>query len=231
MGGLTFQSQRRHQNNRSSNQKVVLDLTPPRLRKIHLQLKRVTQARNMELVVRGRHRVQHDNKRLGNILPRLLPGHAYEVVIKESIRTRVWVQVESVHVVHHVEELFFPYSPYSSERQSEKERGRLKEHVLISSHSSNHFLLPNKRTLLERLHLGEECLAIPISAESGSNRTRRLALRPNNPLFLDVQPLRSRSRLYEVGTEQTAKLNDDAKDDDGVEDEDELEDGHFFPPW
>ena len=93
----------------------------------------------------------------------------------------------------------------------------MKEHVLISSHSSNHFLLPNKRTLFERLHLGEECLAIPISAESESNRTRRLALRPNNPLFLDVQPPRSRSRLYKVGTEQTAKLND-VKDDDGVED-------------
>ena len=65
------------------------------------------------------------------------------------------------------------------------------------------------------------------SAESWSNRTRRLALRPNNPLFLDVQP-RSRSKLYKVGTEQTAKLDDDVKDDDGVEDEDEPEDGHFF---
>ena len=179
----------------------------------------------MELAVRSRHRVQHDIKRLGNILPRLLPEHGYEVGIKESIRTRVLVQVESVHVVHQVEELFFPYSPYSSERQSEKERGRLKEHVLISSHSSNHFLLPNKRTLLERLHFGEECLAIPISAESGSNRTRRLALRRNNPLFLDVQPPRSRSRLSDVGTEQTAKRDDVVKDDDGVEDEDEPEDG------
>ena len=166
MGGLTFQSQRRHQNNRSSNQKVVLDLTPPRLRKIHLQLKRVTQARNMELVVRGRHRVQHDNKRLGNILPRLLPEHAYEVGIKESVRARVWVQVEGVYVVRQAEELYFPYSPYPSERQSEKERARLQKHVLcnirISTHSSNHFHLPNKRTLLERLHIGEESLAIPL---------------------------------------------------------------------
>ena len=122
MGELTFQSQRRHQNNRSSNQKVVLDLTPPGLRKIHLQPKRVIQARKMELAVRSRHRVQHDIKRYGNILPRLLPEHADEVVIKESIRTRVLVQVESVHVVHQVEELLSPYSPYSSERQSEKER-------------------------------------------------------------------------------------------------------------
>ena len=34
------------------------------------------------------------------------------------------------------------------------------------------------------------------SAESWSNRTRHLALRPNNPLFLDVQPPRPRSRLH-----------------------------------
>ena len=142
--------------------KVILDLTPPRLPKIHLQLKRVIQARKMALTVRSRHRVQHDIKRLGNILPE----HADEVGIKESVRTRVWVQVESVYVARQVEELFFPYSPYPSERQSEKEGGRLQEHVLcnirISSHSSNYFLLSNKQTLLERLHLGEECLAIPI---------------------------------------------------------------------
>ena len=37
--------------------------------------------------------------------------------------------------------------------------------------------------------------------------------------------------FIEVGTEQTAKLDDDGKDDDGVEDEDEPEDGHFFSPW
>ena len=78
----------------------------------------------MELAVRSHHRVQHDVKRLGNILPRLLPEHADEVVIKESIRARVLVQVKSVYVVRQVEELFFPYSPYTSERQSEKERGR-----------------------------------------------------------------------------------------------------------
>ena len=156
MGGLTIQNQGHHQNNRSSNHKVILDLTPPRLPKIHLQPKRVIQARKMELAVHSRHRVQHDIKRRGNILLRLLPEHLDEVGIKESVRARVLVQVESVYVVLQVEELFFPYSPCPSERQSEKERGRLEEHVLcnirISSHSSDHFLLPNKRTLLERLH-------------------------------------------------------------------------------
>ena len=103
-------------------------MTPPRLPQIHLQPKRVIQlqARKMELAVRSRHRVQHDNERLGNLLPRLLPEHAYEVGIKESVRARVLVQVESVYVVRQVEELFFPYSlAYSSERQSEKERERL----------------------------------------------------------------------------------------------------------
>ena len=171
MGGLTFQSHTRHQNNRSSNQKVILDLTHARLPKIHHQPKRVIQARNVELAVRSRHRVQHDIKRRGNILLRLLPEHFDEVGIKESVRARVLVQVESVYVVRQVEELFFPYSPYPSERQPEKERGRLQDHILcnirISSHSSNHFRLLNKRTLLERLHLGEERLAIPI-------RTRQL---------------------------------------------------------
>ena len=155
MDGLTFQSQRRHQNNRSTNQKVILDLTHACLPKIHHQPKRVIQARNVELAVRSRHRVQHDIKRRGNILPRRLPEHTDEVGIKESVRAPVLVQVESVYVVRQVEELFCPYSPYPSKRQSEKERGKLQEHVLcnirISSHSSNHFLLPNKRTLLERL--------------------------------------------------------------------------------
>ena len=125
MGGLTFQRHRRHQNNRSSNQKVILDLTPPRLPTIHLQPRCVIQAHNVELAVRSRHRVQLDIKRHGNILPRLLHEHADEVVIKESVRTRVLVQVESVYVVRQVEELFFPYSPYPSERQSERVRGRL----------------------------------------------------------------------------------------------------------
>ena len=60
----------------------------------------------MELAVRSRHRVQLDIKRHGNILPRLLHEHADEVVIKESVRTRVLVQVESVYVVRQVEELF-----------------------------------------------------------------------------------------------------------------------------
>ena len=121
MGGLTFQNHRRHQNNRSSNQKVILDLTPGALPKIDLSSqKRVIQARHMELAVGSRHRVQHDIKRLCDILPRLLPEHADEAVIKESVRACVLVDGERVHVVRQVKELFFPYSPYPSERQSEK---------------------------------------------------------------------------------------------------------------
>ena len=57
-------------------------------------------ARKMALAVRSRHRVQHDIKRHGDILPRLLPEHADEVIIKGSVRARVLVQVESVYVVH-----------------------------------------------------------------------------------------------------------------------------------
>ena len=79
----------------------------------------------MELAVRSRHRVQHDIKRLCNILPRLLPEHADEAVIKESVRARVLVDGERVHVVRQIKELLFPYSPYPSERQSEKEKAKL----------------------------------------------------------------------------------------------------------
>ena len=103
---------------------VILDLTHPHLPKIHLQPKRVIQALKMGFAVRGRHRV-HEIKRLAKILPRLLLEHADEVGIKESVRARVLVQVESVLIVRQVEELSFLYSPYPSERQSKKERGRL----------------------------------------------------------------------------------------------------------